>query len=142
MRKIVMLLYAVLLFIVLSPGVLLTLPPVGKKIFMSGKTSLLAVVVHAVVFYLLLSFCKSSMEGFEALDDGKLCKRDKDCKSEYCKKNKCTKRIENKEACEVNEDCQSRYCKDKKCTVRLAKGKPCTQSIECRSSQCRDKKCL
>ena len=40
----------VLLFVVLSPGVLLTLPPVGKKVFMSGQTSLTAVLVHAAVF--------------------------------------------------------------------------------------------
>jgi hypothetical protein len=40
----------VALFIVLSPGLLLTLPPVGKNIFMSGKTSTVAVFVHAAVF--------------------------------------------------------------------------------------------
>ena len=55
-----------LLFIVLSPGVLLTLPPVGKQILFSGKTSLLAVVVHAFVFYLIASFCLLMIEGFEA----------------------------------------------------------------------------
>jgi len=49
-----MLVAAVLLFVVLSPGLLLTLPPVGNKIFMSGKTSLMAIVVHAVVFAGLL----------------------------------------------------------------------------------------
>ena len=38
------------LFIVLSPGMVLTLPPVGKKIFFSGLTSKTAVIVHAVVF--------------------------------------------------------------------------------------------
>jgi hypothetical protein len=40
----------VLLFVLLSPGVILTLPPVGPKVFFSGKTSVLAVLVHAVVF--------------------------------------------------------------------------------------------
>lgn len=50
-----MILTAVLLFVLLSPGVLLTLPPIGK-VFMSGKTSLVAVLVHAVVFYVLLSY--------------------------------------------------------------------------------------
>jgi len=53
-----MLLLATILFVVLSPGVLLTLPPIGGKIFMSGKTSLIAVLVHAVVFYVLLSMCR------------------------------------------------------------------------------------
>ena len=56
----------VLLFIVLSPGVLLTLPPVGNTIFMSGKTSLTAVAVHAVVFYLALCYLVPYIEGFEA----------------------------------------------------------------------------
>ena len=43
----------VLLFVLLSPGMLLTLPPVGRNIFMSQKTSLLAVLVHAVIFALV-----------------------------------------------------------------------------------------
>ena len=42
-----------LLFIILSPGMVLTLPPVGKKIFFSGLTSKTAVIVHAVVFVVL-----------------------------------------------------------------------------------------
>ena len=41
------------LFIILSPGMVLTLPPVGKKIFFSGLTSKTAVIVHAVVFVVL-----------------------------------------------------------------------------------------
>jgi hypothetical protein len=67
-----MLLGATLLFILLSPGVLLTLPPIGGKIWMSGKTSLVAVLVHAVVFYVLLSMRRQIpvlnvvFEGFEA----------------------------------------------------------------------------
>jgi len=43
-------LVATALFILLSPGLLLTLPPVGKKVLMSGQTSTMAVLVHAVVF--------------------------------------------------------------------------------------------
>lgn len=67
-----MLFAATVLFILLSPGVLLTLPPIGGKIFMSGKTSLIAVLVHAVVFYVLLSMRRQIpvlniiLEGFEA----------------------------------------------------------------------------
>jgi hypothetical protein len=48
-----------LLFLLLSPGMLLTLPPVGKKVFMSCKTSTVAVLVHAAVFALLLAYRKS-----------------------------------------------------------------------------------
>ncbi len=58
---------ATILFIVLSPGVLLTLPPVGKKLFASGKTSLLAVLVHAVVFYIVLR-CFTSMTAVRRLE--------------------------------------------------------------------------
>jgi hypothetical protein len=70
-----MLLAATLLFILLSPGVLLTLPPVGSKVFMSGKTSLIAVLVHAVVFYLILCFrdripILNMVEGFSDVDPG------------------------------------------------------------------------
>jgi hypothetical protein len=66
-----MLFLATVLFVLLSPGVLLTLPPVGSRVFFSGKTSLLAVLVHAVVFYLLLSMRRQIpvvnvfFEGFE-----------------------------------------------------------------------------
>jgi hypothetical protein len=59
----------IVLFIILSPGVLLTLPPVGKKIFMSGQTSIQAVLVHAIVFATILYIIKkndvsSEKEGF------------------------------------------------------------------------------
>ena len=63
-------LIATLLFIALSPGLLLTIPAVGKKVFMSGKTSIAAILVHAVLFYLLLTYHKSipilnMIEGFQ-----------------------------------------------------------------------------
>lgn len=67
-----MLLLATALFVLLSPGVLLTLPPIGGKWWMTGKTSLVAVLVHAVVFYVLLSMRRQIpvinviFEGFEA----------------------------------------------------------------------------
>ena len=67
-----MLLAATLLFVLLSPGVLLTLPPIGGKFWMTGKTSLVAVLVHAIVFYVLLSMRRQIpvinmiFEGFEA----------------------------------------------------------------------------
>jgi hypothetical protein len=43
-----------ILFFLLSPGVLLTLPPVGKKIWMSSETSVMSAFVHAIVFAGLL----------------------------------------------------------------------------------------
>lgn len=43
-----------LLFVLLSPGVILTLPPSSKGVFFSGQTSVLAVLLHALVFVFLL----------------------------------------------------------------------------------------
>lgn len=45
----------VLLFVILSPGLLLTIPP-GE--FMSGRTSTVAILVHALVFGLVLWFLR------------------------------------------------------------------------------------
>jgi Protein of unknown function (DUF3339) len=45
-----MYLLAALLFFLLSPGVLVTLPPGSKGVFMSGQTSIMAAIVHAIVF--------------------------------------------------------------------------------------------
>lgn len=53
------LLLPVLLFVILSPGLLLTLPPVAGKVLMSGKTSVRAVLVHAVVFGVALHFLRA-----------------------------------------------------------------------------------
>jgi hypothetical protein len=56
------------LFFVLSPGVLLTLPPGSRGIFTSGQTSLAAAAVHALVFmvvaHLLWVYVIHPAEGF------------------------------------------------------------------------------
>lgn len=39
-----------LLFILLSPGVILTLPPDGGPLLFSGKTGIVQVMVHSVIF--------------------------------------------------------------------------------------------
>jgi len=44
------------LFIILSPGFLITLPPVGGKLFMSYKTSLFSILVHSLVFAVAIYF--------------------------------------------------------------------------------------
>jgi hypothetical protein len=59
-----------LLFILLSPGLLLTLPPIGKSFFMTGKTSMIAIIVHALVFAAVLYYASSipglnQLEGFD-----------------------------------------------------------------------------
>ena len=43
----------VVLFILLSPGLLLTIPPLDKGYIMSGQMSWQSVLVHAVVFFLV-----------------------------------------------------------------------------------------
>ena len=76
-----------ILFFVLSPGVLLTLPPVGKKIWMSGQTSITSALVHAIVFVGILYLIQQNtdvMEGFGS------CNLDKDCGEGYvCLNSKC-----------------------------------------------------
>ena len=49
-----------ILFILLTPGVLLTLPPSGGPVFLSGQTGIVPVMVHAVVF----SIVWASTRGF------------------------------------------------------------------------------
>jgi hypothetical protein len=66
---------AVVLFILLSPGLLLTLPPVGKKIFMSCQTSVAAVFVHALVFAIALTYLPyipvlNQLDGFQNVAGG------------------------------------------------------------------------
>jgi hypothetical protein len=65
-----MMVLATLLFILLSPGILLTLPAGSKGIVMSGQTSLMAVLVHAVLFYFLVPLLapmarRLGLEGFQ-----------------------------------------------------------------------------
>ena len=47
------------LFIVLAPGVLLTLPPGSAGVFMSGQTSGPAVAVHTVVYAITYALLRS-----------------------------------------------------------------------------------
>jgi hypothetical protein len=70
-----------LLFVLLSPGVLLTLPPKGKGIWMSGQTSLISVLVHAVVFAIAFHYLRSTgmFEGFQDAMGSPGCATDMDC---------------------------------------------------------------
>jgi hypothetical protein len=53
------------LFAALQPGMLLTLPPVGRKIFASCQTSPTAVLVHAAVFAFVLYLVKQTVDAFQ-----------------------------------------------------------------------------
>lgn len=106
-----MLLLATLLFVVLSPGVLLTIPPVGSKILMSGKTSLIAVLVHAVIFYLILCYrdrlpIVNMVEGFSSpsgASNGVQCTSNSECKSNFCNPDKNT--CADKFSCSTTKKC-------------------------------------
>jgi hypothetical protein len=60
-------LVAVVLFILLSPGLLLTVPATGNKVFtiMSGQTSVSAILLHTFIFYLIYKQFLNIYEGFE-----------------------------------------------------------------------------
>ena len=45
-----------ILFILLSPGLILTIPPASKQLFFSCKTSITAILLHAVLFATLLYY--------------------------------------------------------------------------------------
>ena len=47
-----------MLFVLLSPGILLNIPPVSKGLFMSGQTSLSSAVVHTLVFALVFALLR------------------------------------------------------------------------------------
>jgi len=52
------------LFIALSPGLLLTLPPGSGGVFRSGQTSLPAAVTHAVVFAVVFAVLRRQFPQF------------------------------------------------------------------------------
>ena len=54
-----------LLFFLLSPGVLLTIPPGSGGLWMSRQTSLIAAAVHAVVFVVVLHYAYGWMRSYE-----------------------------------------------------------------------------
>lgn len=52
------------LFVVLSPGLLLTLPPGSKGVLRSGETSVAAAVTHALVFALVFASLRKQFPQF------------------------------------------------------------------------------
>lgn len=81
-----------LLFFVLSPGVLLTLPPGSRGVFASGQTSIIAAAVHALIFmvaiHLLWVYVLHPVEGFEdKIKSGMRCQSASECASGTCSKN-------------------------------------------------------
>ena len=58
-----MLILLTIIFILLSPGMVLTVPPGPKGLFASEETSNLAILVHAAAFFTILSSINSNYLG-------------------------------------------------------------------------------
>jgi len=56
-----MILYIIILFVLLSPGILITLPPKGSK--------LLVAITHALLFALILHLTHNLVQRLEAFND-------------------------------------------------------------------------
>ena len=54
----------VLLFILLSPGILVTIPPTKQGLLMSRETSVYAVLAHAVLFGFIYMGLKTTFPKF------------------------------------------------------------------------------
>ena len=52
------------LFRLLSPGLLLTLPPGSKGVYMSGETSVESVMIHAIVFAVIFALLRRQFPQF------------------------------------------------------------------------------
>ena len=54
-------LIATVLFIILSPGLLITLPPDEGALFMSEDTNTLAVLVHGIIYFVALKYWNDNL---------------------------------------------------------------------------------
>ena len=68
-----MLVLATILFILLSPGLLLTIPPIDdwtmNGVLMSGKTNHLAIFVHGALYFILLKLIATNTFGLAILQE-------------------------------------------------------------------------
>ena len=55
-------LVATFLFIILSPGLILTLPPDEGALFMSEDTNILAILVHGIIYFIALKFWNDGLK--------------------------------------------------------------------------------
>ena len=62
-----MIILCTILFILLSPGILVTLPPKGSHIWNSGETSTLAILVHGILFFIILKMIATDTFGLSFL---------------------------------------------------------------------------
>ena len=52
------------LFLLLSPGMLLTIPPGKAGLFMSGQTSIESILTHTIVFAIVFAFLRKTFPRF------------------------------------------------------------------------------
>jgi len=67
-----MLVLATILFILISPGVILTIPPTEwsmEGIFMSSETNHLAIFVHGALYFIVLKLIATNVGGLGVLQD-------------------------------------------------------------------------
>ena len=87
--SLLMSLYMAVLFFLLVPGVLVTLPPGGKKMTVAFTHA----VVFALVYYLTHKAVYRMLAPYEAFtdlkNDGEVCVANGDCKSNNCLAKKC-----------------------------------------------------
>ncbi len=60
-------LWMAILFFILSPGILINIPPIGKFEWASGKTSIQSAFVHAILFGCILYGFNRYQEDFGAV---------------------------------------------------------------------------
>jgi hypothetical protein len=61
-------LLAFFLFVLLSPGFIVTIPPKGSSIFGSNETSQIAIIVHTVFFFTLNKFIQTDFMGLSIVN--------------------------------------------------------------------------
>jgi energy-converting hydrogenase Eha subunit C len=61
-----------IIFFLLSPGVILTLPPLSKGVFMSGQTSILSAAVHAVIFVIVHHSVNAYLQKHYGMEEPKM----------------------------------------------------------------------
>ena len=113
-----MILYTIVLFYFLSPGILFRFPKKGKY---------LIALTHSILFAVLFHFVRKwiySPEGFQTQDLGQRCIKHDDCKSKFCS------------SC-IGYDCSQNTVRGK-CLIKkdVPDGDPCLNDTDCSSGWC------
>jgi hypothetical protein len=90
----VMTLFTALLFVLLVPGVVLSLPPKGSLLTKAVVHGLVFALVYHLTYGMVWHWSVSSTSGFRASEGfaankGSMCAKNDDCTSKSCVKNMC-----------------------------------------------------